>query len=58
MCLMAFGMCGLMFVKTMYIRENKRRARVIETWDEQHFTAEAASTERRGDQKHTFMYGT
>ncbi|KAI6889627.1 hypothetical protein KC359_g291 [Hortaea werneckii] len=58
MCLMAFGMCGLMFVKTMYIRENKRRARVIETWDEQHFAAEAVSTERRGDQKRTFMYGT
>ncbi|KAI7286869.1 hypothetical protein KC345_g920 [Hortaea werneckii] len=54
MCLMAFGMCGLMFVKTMYIRENKLRGRVIE----QQFATEATSPERRGDQKRTFMYGT
>lgn len=58
MALMIFGICGLGFLKFMYLRENKKRAREIATWDEADFASEAASKERRGDQKRTFMYGT
>jgi hypothetical protein len=47
MALMVFGICGLGFLKFMYLREN-----------EADFASEAASKERRGDQKRTFMYGT
>ena len=58
MAIMVFGICGLGFLKFMYLRENKKRAREIANWDESDFANEAASTERRGDQKRTFMYGT
>ena len=58
MALMVFGICGLGFLKFMYLRENKKRAREISNWDEADFASEAASKERRGDQKRTFMYGT
>lgn len=58
MALMVFGICGLGFLKFMYLRENKKRAREIANWDEADFANEAASRERRGDQKRTLMYGT
>jgi cbb3-type cytochrome oxidase subunit 3 len=58
MAIMVFGICGLGFLKFMYLRENKKRAREIANWDEADFASEAASTKRRGDQKRTFMYGT
>lgn len=58
MALMVFGIFGLGFLKFMYLRENKKRAREIANWDEADFANEAASEERRGDQKRTFMYGT
>lgn len=55
MALMVFGICGLSFLKFVYLRENKKRAREVSTWDEADFASEAASKERRGDQKRTFM---
>lgn len=58
MAIMVVGICGLGFLKLMYLRENKKRAREIATWDEADFASEAASEKRRGDQKRTFMYGT
>jgi hypothetical protein len=58
MCIMAFGICGLAFLKVMYKLENKRRAREIASWGDEQFIAEANSMQRRGDQKRTFMYGT
>jgi hypothetical protein len=58
MVIMAAGICGLVFLKFMFKRENKKRARIIALWDEADFAAEAASVERRGDQRRTFMYGT
>lgn len=58
MAIMVFGICGLAFLKLMYIRENKKRSREIATWDEIEYAGEASSKERRGDQKRTFMYGT
>jgi hypothetical protein len=48
----------LVFLKIMYKRENKRRAKEIASWAEEQFIAEANSIQRRGDQKRTFMYGT
>lgn len=58
MAIMVFGICGLGFLKFMYLRENKNRAREIATWEEADFANEATSEKRRGDQKRTFMYGT
>lgn len=57
MVLMAVGSLGLVFVRYSYKWENKKRSREIASWDEQDFAAEASSTERRGDQRRTFMYG-
>lgn len=56
-CIMVAGVCGLVFIRYMYQRENKRRAEEIATWDEQRFAEENASEIRRGDQRKTFMYG-
>lgn len=55
--IMAVGAVGLVFIRFMYRLENKKRAAKIANWDEADFGAEAASTERRGDQRQTFMYG-
>jgi hypothetical protein len=55
--IMAAGALGLVFIRVMYKIENKKRAAEIADWDESQFAAEAASTERRGDQRRTFMYG-
>ncbi|KAH8653867.1 major facilitator superfamily domain-containing protein [Xylariales sp. PMI_506] len=55
--LMALGAAGLIFLRIMYKLENKKRAAEIADWDESQFLAEAASEERRGDQRRTFMYG-
>jgi hypothetical protein len=54
---MVVGALGLVFIRFMYQLENKKRGREIENWDEAQFAAEAASEERRGDQRRTFMYG-
>jgi hypothetical protein len=58
MTIMAWGICGLVFLNFMYRRENRIRAREIANWDHAEFAEEAASQKRRGDQKRTFMYGT
>jgi hypothetical protein len=55
--IMVAGALGLVFIRFMYQLENKKRGREIEDWDEAQFAAEAASEERRGDQRRTFMYG-
>jgi hypothetical protein len=55
--IMVAGALGLVFIRFMYQLENKKRGREIENWDEAQFAAEAASEERRGDQRRTFMYG-
>lgn len=54
---MAFGALGLVFIRTMYMIENRRRAREIATWDVDQLAREAVSQERRGDQRKTFIYG-
>jgi hypothetical protein len=57
MGIMAFGAAGLLFIRFMYMWENKKRARDIANWTEEDFANEATSEERRGDQRRTFMYG-
>ena len=57
MGIMAFGALGLIFIRVMYMWENKRRSAEIASWDEDRFIDEANSLERRGDQRKTFMYG-
>lgn len=54
---MALGMVGFVFIRFMYARENRRRLRIIDDWTEDQFDDEAASEERRGDQRFTFIYG-
>ncbi|KAK7955711.1 MFS general substrate transporter [Apiospora aurea] len=56
-CIMVAGCCGLISIRFMYQRENRKRAAEIATWDERRFAEERASQVRRGDQRHTFMYG-
>lgn len=55
--LMAFGALGLVFIRTMYMFENRKRARETATWDVDQVAQEATSEERRGDQRRTFIYG-
>lgn len=57
MGIMAFGALGLIFIRIMYMLENKRRAAEIAAWDEDRFIEESNSLERRGDQRRTFIYG-
>ncbi|KAI1851512.1 hypothetical protein JX266_002974 [Neoarthrinium moseri] len=56
--IMAVGAVGLIFIRYMYMLENKRRICEVADWDEARFVAEAASEERRGDQRWTFLYGS
>ncbi len=57
MILMAVGMVGFTFVRVMYMLENRNRRKVMATWDEHDFIEEENSTERRGDQRRTWIYG-
>ena len=58
MVIMGCGICGLVFLKYMYTRENNKRASAIVGWDESDFAAEATSEDRRGDQRRTFIYAS
>lgn len=55
--IMASGALGLIFLRFMYKRENAKRSIEISQWDELDFASESSSTDRRGDQRRTFMYG-
>ena len=55
--IMAFGALGMVFVRTMYQFENRKRARETAAWDVDQVAHEATSEERRGDQRRTFIYG-
>jgi hypothetical protein len=57
MILIAVGMVGFLFVRAMYMLENRRRRKIRETWMQQDFIDEQNSTERRGDQRYTWVYG-
>jgi hypothetical protein len=56
MGLIAVGMAGFIFVRAMYMLENKKRRKIIATWDDDRYMEEQTSTERRGDQRHTWIY--
>ena len=57
MVMSAVGMLGFVFIRVMYMWENKKRRKEIATWDEDRFEEEQNSTERRGDQRKTWIYG-
>lgn len=57
MAMSAVGILGFLSVRGMYMVENKRRRKEIATWDEDRFEEEQNSTQRRGDQRKTWIYG-
>ncbi|KAK0634128.1 major facilitator superfamily domain-containing protein [Immersiella caudata] len=57
MIMSVVGMVGFVFIRIMYMLENKKRGKEIATWDEDRFEEEKNSTERRGDQRKTWIYG-
>ncbi|KAL2138423.1 hypothetical protein VTI28DRAFT_6787 [Corynascus sepedonium] len=57
MILSAVGMLGFLFVRTMYMLVNRKRRKITATWTEDDFVNEQASSERRGDQRYTWIYG-
>ena len=56
MGLVAFGICGMIVTRLLYMLANRRRARKVATWDAGAIAAESQSTERRGDQRYTFVF--
>lgn len=54
---MAVSMAGFFIIRLLYQRENLKRKGMIEEWTQDEFEQEAYSEERRGDQRHTFIYG-
>ena len=57
MILIAVGMVGFLGIRVAYMLENRKRRRIIADWDEDRFLLEQNSTERRGDQRYTWIYG-
>ena len=57
MILTAVGMLGFLFVRGMYMWENKKRKKITATWTEDDFINEQGNVERRGDQRYTWIYG-
>lgn len=55
MILIAVGMVGLCTLRGLYMIENRRRRKEIANWDEARFALES-SADRRGDQRHTWIY--
>lgn len=58
MCIIASRICEIVFLKTMYKQENKKRAGIVANWEESDFAAEAMPMLKKGDQKHSKMYRT
>lgn len=56
MILIAVGMVGFCAMRGLYMWENRRRRRVIVSWDEREYAEEQARVDRRGDQKVTWVY--
>lgn len=56
MILIAVGMVGFCAMRGLYMWENRRRRRVILSWDEREYAEEQARVDRRGDQKITWVY--
>ncbi|CEO58390.1 hypothetical protein PMG11_03119 [Penicillium brasilianum] len=56
MILVGVGILGFCGVRGLYMLENRRRRKEIAGWDEARFAMEASSTERRGDQRHMWIY--
>jgi hypothetical protein len=57
MILIAVGMVGFGFLRAMYMLENRKRKRIVESWEAARFAEEELSKERRGDQRYTWTYG-
>ncbi|KAK4141786.1 uncharacterized protein C8A04DRAFT_30631 [Dichotomopilus funicola] len=57
MILSAVGMLGFLFVRGMLMLENRRRRKIVAGWTEEDYIREQESTERRGDQRYTWVYG-
>ncbi|KAL4926707.1 major facilitator superfamily domain-containing protein [Aspergillus undulatus] len=56
MILIAVGMVGFVGMRGLYMLENRRRRRVILSWDQGEYVAEQERADRRGDQKVTWVY--
>jgi len=57
MIMSAVGILGFIFIRFMYMLENKKRKKITATWDDDRFFEEQNSTTRRGDQRKTWIYG-
>ncbi|KAI9370217.1 major facilitator superfamily domain-containing protein [Aspergillus egyptiacus] len=56
MILIAVGMVGFCVMRGLYMWENRRRRKIILSWDEREYAAERERVDRRGDQKLTWVY--
>ncbi|KAL2847202.1 major facilitator superfamily domain-containing protein [Aspergillus pseudoustus] len=56
MILIAVGMGGFCAMRALYMWENRRRRKIILSWDEQEYAEEQNRTDKRGDQKVTWVY--
>lgn len=57
MLLIVIGAVGFAVIRGLLMLENRRRSRIISSWEAEDFEAENESIERRGDMKITFRYG-
>ncbi|KAL2802247.1 major facilitator superfamily domain-containing protein [Aspergillus granulosus] len=56
MVLIAVGMGGFCMMRVLYMWENRRRRRIILSWDESEYAEEQNRTDKKGDQKVTWVY--
>jgi MFS family permease len=57
MVLVIIGMVGFGSLRVVYMWTNRSRARKVENWTADDFETERRNSERRGDQKLSFVYG-
>ncbi|KAL4790974.1 major facilitator superfamily domain-containing protein [Aspergillus venezuelensis] len=55
--IVAVGVLGFLGTRVAYMRENRRRRRLIATWTEEDFERERNDSSRRGHEKRYFMFG-
>ncbi|KAL4898077.1 major facilitator superfamily domain-containing protein [Aspergillus ambiguus] len=56
MILISIGMVGFCTIRGVYMLENRRRRRIIATWDTHRYTEECTTLAREGDKKLTWTY--
>lgn len=57
MIVVCVGVAGVLVVRSLFVWENRKRAKLMATWTQEDYEQEKIDPKRRGHQKRFFVYG-